>query len=159
MPVFISHRHSDTQQALQISRFLKENGIESYLDVLDAESQQTNDITTVITKNIAKCTHLIAVMSEDTARSWWVPFEIGEATIIDRRIASYRIGYSKLPEYLEQWPQMTSPLHLQSFVRAYKEDTRQTASARIFESRGSSSGEKSRADAFHRDLKHKIKFS
>ncbi|WP_337120035.1 toll/interleukin-1 receptor domain-containing protein, partial [Staphylococcus aureus] len=85
MSVFISYKHLDRNLALQIDERLKINGIKTYLDVLDAESQSTESITTVITKNIAMCTHLIAVVSKETATSWWVPFEIGEATISAKR--------------------------------------------------------------------------
>ncbi|PTT60867.1 molecular chaperone Tir, partial [Pseudomonas sp. HMWF007] len=86
MPVFISYRHTDRDQAIEINSRLKKANINTYLDVLDAESQSTEDITAVITRNITQCTHLLAVVSERTALSWWVPFEIGEATISNRRI-------------------------------------------------------------------------
>lgn len=159
MTVFISHRHSDTTQALSISSYLKEHGIRTYLDVLDPESQTTDNITAVITKNIASCTHLIAVMSHDTAKSWWVPFEIGEATITNRRIASYRIGYSQLPEYLEHWPQMHSMKHLDLFISAYKQEKQVSTERKMFESLGTVQTDKSGADTFHRNLKNNIRFS
>lgn len=102
MPVFISYRHTDRVQAMAINARLKQANIKTYLDVLDAESQTTDDITGVITRNITDCTHLLAVVSEKTAQSWWVPFEIGEATISNRRICSYQIGPSALPLYLDK---------------------------------------------------------
>lgn len=68
------------------------------------------------------CSHLIAVVSENTEGSWWVPFEIGEATIIDNRIATFQVGYVTLPEYLKKWPKMTTMEHLKLFAIAYKAD-------------------------------------
>lgn len=57
MPVFISYRHTDRVQAMAINARLKLANIKTYLDVLDTESQQTDDITAVITRNITECTH------------------------------------------------------------------------------------------------------
>jgi MTH538 TIR-like domain (DUF1863). len=92
MPVFISYRHSDRPHAIAINTRLIQANIKTYFDVLDPESQTTDDITGVITRNITACTHLLAVISENTAQSWWVPFEIGEATISNRRICSYQMA-------------------------------------------------------------------
>lgn len=83
---------------------------------MDVESQPTDDITSVITRRIAESTHLIAVVSGKTAQSWWVPFEIGEATNSNRRVCSYKTSVSELPEYLDKWPQMTKPID-QSLAR------------------------------------------
>ena len=49
MPVFISYRHKDREVAFGIDFLLKRNGIKTYLDVLDGESQTTDQITDVIT--------------------------------------------------------------------------------------------------------------
>ena len=107
MPVFISYRHMDRAHAININTRLIQANIKTYLDVLDAESQTTDDITGVITRNISECTHLLAVVSEKTALSWWVPFEIGEATITNRRICSFKTGPTELPLYLDKWPKLT----------------------------------------------------
>ena len=155
MSVFISYKHLDRDLAMRINYRLKLDGIKTYLDVLDNESQSTENITAVITKNIAECTHLIAVVSHETASSWWVPFEIGEATISAKRIASYRSGYSQLPEYLDMWPKMDSMQHLSLFIAAYKSEIKVAMESRsIFESKGSVGTDS--ANDFHRSLKTKI---
>jgi len=155
MTVFISYRHSDREKAAQINSRLIAAGINTYMDVLDPESQTTQNITEVITKNIARASHLIAVISKQTAQSWWVPFEIGEATISATRIASFRTGYSELPEFLQMWPQMTRHYHLDMFIDEYKKEQRQAVYNRgMFESAGST-GTKSASD-FHRSLKGRI---
>ncbi|WP_421188932.1 toll/interleukin-1 receptor domain-containing protein [Aeromonas enteropelogenes] len=123
MPVFISYRHKDRDAALVVASVMHQHNIEYYLDVLDPQSQTTDQITDVITERMKTCTHLIAVVSENTGGSWWVPFEIGEATIIDNRIATYQVGYvSDLPDYLKKWPKMTTRDHLRLFALAYKAD-------------------------------------
>lgn len=160
MTVFISYRHTDRDKAVQIQQFLEENSVPTYLDMLDPESQSTNNITSVITKNIGACSHLLAVMSHDTAKSWWVPFEIGEATIANRRITSYQVGNAELPEYLKMWPKMHTPQHLHMFVQAYKADpgnpAMESAKRGIYEALGSTNTAKEAADVFHRNLKSRI---
>ena len=155
MSVFISYKHVDRELAIRINNRLNSEGINTYLDVLDNESQSTENITAVITKNIAECTHLIAIVSHETASSWWVPFEIGEATISTKRIASFRSGYSLLPEYLDMWPKMESIQHLSLFIEEYKgEKMRATNNRNIFSSVGSIGTQS--ANDFHRNLKTKI---
>lgn len=166
MPVFISYRHSDRLKALEIATKLGLNNITYYLDVIDEESKTTDDITDVITKNIKKCTHLLAIISPNTNGSWWVPFEIGEATIADRRICSYAYkeftyisrsvlnNYkSFLPEYLHKWPLLLTASDLDSFIQEYKRDSER---AMFDDTRSTtfSSLTRSGADAFHRRLKN-----
>ncbi len=122
MPVFISYQHKDRDAALGVAAVMHQYGIKTYLDVLDPQSQTTDQITDVITTRMKDCSHLIAVVSENTEGSWWVPFEIGEATIIDNRIATFQVGYVTLPEYLKKWPKMTTMEHLKLFAIAYKAD-------------------------------------
>ncbi|UAN51671.1 toll/interleukin-1 receptor domain-containing protein [Serratia sp. JSRIV002] len=162
MSVFISYRHSDFALAASINQRLRGANIETYLDKLDAESQSTEDITSVITKNIIRSTHLIAVVSASTAESWWVPFEIGEATMLGRRISSYQSDHIRLPEYLMKWPQMKSLDHLQLFISAYQlEQSKPSIVAN--ESYGtrdstenSLAGRRASADTFHRNLRDNI---
>ncbi|TFB41743.1 toll/interleukin-1 receptor domain-containing protein [Pseudomonas sp. F01002] len=157
MPVFISYRHTDRVQAMAINARLKQANIKTYLDVLDTESQQTDDITTVITRNITECTHLLAVVSQETAMSWWVPFEIGEATISDRRICSYKIGPSALPLYLDKWPKLSGDTDLDFFIDAYRKEAMSERSLGMESFSESIRGTYKRdADLFHDQLKNRI---
>ncbi len=169
MSVFISYRHLDVNKALEIEKKLAENNIKCYLDVIDEESRNTDDITSVITKNIEKSTHLLAIISPNTHGSWWVPFEIGEATISNRRICSYAYQDSNsiarnslnnykekfLPEYLHKWPILLSNHDLNVFIDQYKKDSFMIESAISLEKRGAgfkSLNEKD-AEKFHDNLK------
>lgn len=157
MPVFISYKHSDRDIAMKIYTKLNGNKIETYLDVLDEESKNTDDITTVITKRINECTHLLAVVSEKTATSWWVPFEIGEATITFRRIASYQSDFSTLPEYLDKWPKMSTESHLDMFIASYhNEGSGSRFSLESFENTIRNKLTRNDAETFHNTLKNKI---
>jgi hypothetical protein len=159
MPVFISYRHMDRAHAIHINTRLIQANIKTYLDVLDAESQTTDDITGVITRNISECTHLLAVVSENTALSWWVPFEIGEATITNRRICSFKTGPTELPLYLDKWPKLSSERDIEFFIDAYRNELTVKRSMSLESVTGSESVRsvnKSNADRFHSDLKTRI---
>ena len=126
--------------------------------MLDAESQTTEDITTVITRNITECTHLMAVVSEQTAQSWWVPFEIGEATISNRRICSYKIGPSALPLYLDKWPKLSGENDINFFIDAYREELLSKRSMGLESFSESVRGTYRRnAELFHDQLKNRIR--
>ncbi|MNC02386.1 hypothetical protein D3C76_792140 [compost metagenome] len=159
MPVFISYRHMDRAHAININTRLMQANIKTYLDVLDAESQTTDDITGVITRNISECTHLLAVVSEKTALSWWVPFEIGEATITNRRICSFKTGPTELPLYLDKWPKLTSDRDIEFFIDAYRNESMLKRSMSLDSVTGSESVRsvnRTNADRFHTDLKSRI---
>ncbi len=159
MPVFISYRHMDRTYAISINTRLIQANIKTYLDVLDAESQTTDDITGVITRNISECTHLLAVVSEKTALSWWVPFEIGEATITNRRICSFKTGPTELPLYLDKWPKLSSERDIEFFIDAYRNELTVKRSMSLESVTGSESVRsvnRTNADRFHTDLKSRI---
>ncbi|WP_448106123.1 toll/interleukin-1 receptor domain-containing protein [Pseudomonas azerbaijanoccidentalis] len=159
MPVFISYRHIDRAYAININTRLMQANIKTYLDVLDAESQTTDDITGVITRNISECTHLLAVVSEKTALSWWVPFEIGEATITNRRICSFKTGPTELPLYLDKWPKLSSERDIEFFIDAYRNESTLKRSMSLESVTGSESTRsvnRTNADRFHTDLKSRI---
>ena len=160
MPVFISYRHIDRPFAIDINNRLMQANIKTYLDVLDPESQTTDDITGVITRNITECTHLLAVVSERTANSWWVPFEIGEATISNRRICSFKTGPAELPEYLDKWPKMTSAKDIDFFIEAYRSEGTVKRSMTLDSVTGNQSmrsANKANAEMFHAALKSRIR--
>ncbi|RON70641.1 toll/interleukin-1 receptor domain-containing protein [Pseudomonas fluorescens] len=158
MPVFISYRHMDRAHAMAINSRLMQANIKTYLDVLDPESQTTDDITGVITRNITECTHLLAVVSEKTALSWWVPFEIGEATISNRRICSFKTGPAELPLYLDKWPKLSTDSDLNFFIDAYREEVSSKRSMSLESMSESVKGTyKRNADMFHEQLKNRIR--
>lgn len=174
MSVFISYRHTDRNTATAIARKLSINNIEYYLDVVDEESRNTDDITEVITKNIKQSTHLIAVISINTPGSWWVPFEIGQATIANRRICSYATRFDTqnlsmmsqrhitnyLPEYLRKWPILVSSTDLEKFIEQYRRDNIahgiNESRNKQFDSLNRGELTKAGAENFHRSLQRQL---
>lgn len=158
MPVFLSHKREDKPKALRIGEFFKSHGIRCYIDVLDPELSTTNDITEVIKTRVKQCTHLMAVVSDNTQKSWWVSFEIGVASELKRRITSFDTGKTTLPEFLEKWPVLSSEKHLSLFVKAYKKDVSislEEAHGADYSMRGSIKTDQQ----FHENLKQSINMS
>lgn len=152
MPVFISHRTADDDLADRVYVYLTSQKISCYIDNLDRETKTTADITELILRRLSLTSHLIAVVTQNTAGSWWVPFEIGVATEAAKRIASYTRYRVLLPEYLLRWPALQGDLDLSAFAAEYKRDRS------ILERRAGFGRAEQRSDAesFHRSLKAAI---
>lgn len=97
---------------------------------------------------------MMAVISNFTQGSWWVPFEIGVASEADRRITSYRLRYAELPQFLSKWPILKDQYDLAKFVQKYKED----ALVSIHEGQAyrAEMAKVQTADQFHRELKRDL---
>ena len=151
VPVFISHKKADRTDAISIAAYLKNRGVICYVDEFDPSLQKTDDITNAIMDRVRSCSHLMAIVSENTNNSWWVPFEIGVASEIDKRICSYKLRSVSLPEYLEKWPVLRTILHLDKFIQHYKNDN----TVQLNEGR-SYAATINTAASFHRSLKSSI---
>ena len=155
MPVFISHRSSDDATAKRVRDLLVSLRVNCYLDDLDEGLRTTDDIAAVIQRRLSQCTHLLAVVSQATTTSWWVPFEIGMGTATDIRITSYRVGYVSLPQYLTKWPVLSTENDLQQYGRLYNQDGKillVVKGQRIEASRSVIQ----KAEDFHRELKRAL---
>lgn len=96
MPVFISHKKLNREGAIGIASYLKSRGIKCYVDEFDPSLQTTSDITSAIINRVKAWTHLMAVVSENTNSSWWVPFEIGVASEVGNRIVSFPLSEGRI---------------------------------------------------------------
>ena len=103
--VFISHKSDDNLEAVRIAEFFKRNGIDVFIDVEEPDLQKavkshnTNEIVQLIQMGLNNSTHLLALISDDTRTSWWVPYEIGFAKKGGKVIASLL-----LKKYLYDFP-------------------------------------------------------
>lgn len=155
MPVFISHRTADDAKAQALAVRLKtRHNIPCYLDHFDPEASSTRKITDLLVERINVCTHLMALITNQTVGSWWVPFEIGVARQGERRITSYDSSSVALPEYLTEWPVLTSEGDLDKFAEAYHKDR---AAKPILEKYAAYARSITTADDFHRTLKSSLR--
>jgi hypothetical protein len=119
--IFISHQSRDSVLATSLATRLKVNhGLECYLDVIDPGIKRGEDLAAHIQAELTKCTQLLAVVSEATRTSWWVPWEIGVATEKDYPLATYSSGTELPPEYLRKWPYLRTMGELDLYAAASK---------------------------------------
>ncbi len=153
MPVFISYRHPDRLDAFVINERLKLEGINTCLELFDPQARQTtDDICTLFNTNINACTHMITVLGQGGTDEWWIPFSLGSATQLNRRLAFYQCEGS-LPGYLERWPILTRREHIDLFVSAYHDE--QTFRRAI--SKDAAETNRNNAEFFHTDLKARLR--
>lgn len=92
--IFLSHKKEDKEACLEIGKYLKDAGIDYYLDIYDenlqiaADENNPHKITECLKSGIRLSTHMMVVVSEKTIKSQWVPFEIGygHASIVDKNL-------------------------------------------------------------------------
>lgn len=81
--VFISHQKADKDNAKKIADYLIAAGVDVYLDEYDKDlktQHQSNNpkgVTDSICKGINNSSHMLVLISPNTMKSTWVPFEIG----------------------------------------------------------------------------------
>ena len=109
--VFISHKGDDMKLAEAVGDLLKSRSVSSYLDRWDPNvSGDSADLEIYLREVIRNVPNILAVVTENTPLSWWVPFEIGVARETDSQVATFltvnensRVKVS-LPSYLRTWP-------------------------------------------------------
>jgi hypothetical protein len=107
--IFLSHISIDKSWATAIGEYITRYGdIDIYLDVNDPDLQSavlTNDaalMTRFIERGLSRSTHIMCLVSVDTVRSWWVPYELGFAKNAGRHLSTLKLkGDVELPAYLE----------------------------------------------------------
>lgn len=123
--IFLSHISIDKQSAVDIGAYIMEYGdIDIYLDIYDPALQEAvgrgdpQGITQFIERGLAKATHLMCLYSEQTVRSWWVPYEIGYGKRTGVEVSSLKLkGEVKLPAYLEITEQLLGTESLNRYLQ------------------------------------------
>ena len=123
--VFISHKGDDMDIAEEVGDILYDNGIQSYLDRWDpAVDGDSPGLEEHIRGVIRDTPIILAVVTENTSLSWWVPFEIGVARETESQIATFlsvdeTSGKTvALPSYLGKWPILARMTELRPWARA-----------------------------------------
>ncbi|MFC6121025.1 toll/interleukin-1 receptor domain-containing protein [Phytobacter sp. SCO41] len=153
--VFISHQHSDSALARDIEQRLKNtHRIDCYLDLIDTNISDGEDLARYIKDRLSSCTQLLAVISERTRESWWVPWEIGVASEKDYPLATYAGGSIIPPEFLKKWPYLRNQQELDYYAEVSK-NTAQVLQERRKVSQESYSRKNSTHD-FYNQLRRKL---
>ncbi len=119
--VFVSHRSDDDEVAEEVARCVRSYGLTAwvdsdYLHASDDGPQMASKIKRVIERSYC----LMAVVTRATASSWWVPFEIGIASDMDRFLSSYGDPVVELPSFLAAWPRVKNHGELHDWCNEVK---------------------------------------
>ena len=137
LDVFVSHKSDDTDTAQEVAETIAKSGLTAYLDVLDSNIIGDGpELVDYINTIIGCCDSLIAVVSHNTIRSWWVPLEIGIAMEKGLHLGTFLVLtsiYTKrdFPSYLWKWPVLTDMTDLENWR---KERRITTTTQRFYES-------------------------
>lgn len=116
--VFVSHRGTDSGLAAHVADQVERSGLDTYLDVIDdALLKDGPQLADHLLERMSECQQLIAVLSDQTKGSWWVPWEIGAGSEKGFRMASYSRQLVDLPSYLKKWPDLHSDADIATYCR------------------------------------------
>ena len=107
--IFLAHISVDKTAATAIGNYIMKNGdIDVYLDINDPKLQVAVSIgdpvgiTGFIEQGLSTSTHIMCLVSADTVRSWWVPYELGFGKNAKKHLSTLKLkGEIALPAYLE----------------------------------------------------------
>lgn len=110
--VFLSHRNADKDKVLKIGEYIKNAGLNIYLDVNDSDlqvavtAQNAKKITECIQRGLSFSNYMICAISSNTfdENSWWVPYEIGYSDKEKKECCLLKLSNLKkdqIPEYLK----------------------------------------------------------
>jgi len=125
--VFISHQKADKDSAKKVADYLINAGVDVYLDEYDGDlriQHQSNDpagVTNSICNGINNSSHMLVIISPNTMKSSWVPFEIGygyDKTDL-RALCLKGIPAGGLPEYVRTVKIVRDIYDLNSFVSQF----------------------------------------
>lgn len=122
--IFLSHIWGDKPQVIEFGEYIKNAGINIYLDIEDKELQAAVDafddekITHFIEAGIRRSSHLMIFLSDASRKSWWVPFEIGFGKAETKNICCLKLMDVKISDlaYLNIVPCLRTPKELDAYL-------------------------------------------
>lgn len=125
--IFLSHKKDDKNKTRNLATYIKQLGIDVYLDEYDKKLQASTiakdslGIVEAIEKGIVSATDLLCVLSDKTEKSWWVPFEIGMARAHGKNLGAVYLNKNSLnlPEYLLIIPKYSTEIEFENYIKAY----------------------------------------
>jgi hypothetical protein len=107
--VFVSHKQENRDEALRVAWIIQNKGHHFWLDVLEPTLQSNSlrpiQVAGIIEMALLNCSHVIVLITDDSVRSRWIPYEYGRAkepTPYSLNAASWLHPAinQKIPEYL-----------------------------------------------------------
>jgi len=105
--IFISYSHIDEEFAKELEQIRKEIGIEDFLDRKDID--WGDHIVGKVQRGLLECPAVVVIVSPASLKSQWVPFEIGHAMCVGKKVLPLLTHPSlDLPDYLKNLSYKTS---------------------------------------------------
>lgn len=127
--VFISHKYEDLKAAREIAEYIQDSDIDVYLDDNDdglqeaAENNDSEKIVKCIETALKSSTHILVLVTENTRKSWWVPYETGYAKNGGKNIASLLLkNVDEFPDYLKIETMLTGYESLSEYIKNIYKD-------------------------------------
>ncbi len=106
--IFLSHISEDKDSVVKIGDYIQDAGFNIYLDIYDetlnraVRSGSPDAITKSIEIGLEYSSHVMCIVSEETVKSWWVPFEIGFGKRSKKPLSTLTLKDTvTIPSYLE----------------------------------------------------------
>jgi|SRR2546428_10748468 len=100
--VFLSYRREDRQWVKDIVKFLKQFGVNVYIDYMDESlvDQASESVAATLRERIKSCDKFISLATPNSGKSKWMPWELG----LGDRIINYKnVAILPLTEYSSTW--------------------------------------------------------
>lgn len=124
--VFISYQRDDEKYAELVADYILGKGIDVYFDKYDSSLRLTNEtsnptaVTASIRKGLQFSTHMLVLISQNTSKSYWVPFEIGysyDKMDTNQKILKHKnVSLNDLPAYVKTREIYTASSQLDTFL-------------------------------------------
>lgn len=143
--VFVSHKQADVAQAERVAYLACKEGFEYWLDVLDPNLASVSSsgatpqhssaaIAAIIEMALLNCTHVLAVITQNTRGSQWVPYEYGrvkdpQPVTLQAACWLSNAVVPPVPEYLYLGPMTRSESDIINWLRAERQRHSSTAAS------------------------------
>jgi len=130
--IFISYQRKDEDYASDIADYIISKQLDVYFDLEDNDLKQINQtrnplaVTNSIKKGLNESDYMLVIVSPDTYRSLWVPFEVGYA--YDKKgdkmkiLRHKGILKSSMPAYLKVKELLNGTASLNRFLRSVRQE-------------------------------------
>lgn len=107
--VFVSYKSNDYVNSIRIARRIQRSGLSAWVDRLDPTIMEDGPLLDhYIESVLSRSLSLLALVTDLTHESWWVPFEIGIAFELRRYLSSFADRSIELPSFLEKHPRLAN---------------------------------------------------
>lgn len=134
--IFLSHISVDKPAVKRIADYITSQGdVDIYFDADDDDLQRaaaSGDavaVTEFIERGLSNCTHVMCLVSANTVKSWWVPYELGFGKKSGKPLATLRLKDAmELPAYLQISEIIRGTKSLNSYLTRVKRGLGKSAS-------------------------------